>query len=77
MPSRLTPKDFAAAASGFRYLHLSGTAELVEQAQDAPSDDPLEQLDARYSALIPRDEVIGDLAPSPPGTSSGHSAPAT
>jgi hypothetical protein len=51
----LTPEDFASAASGFRYLQLSDVAE-----QDAPTDDLLEQLDARYSALIPRDQVISD-----------------
>jgi hypothetical protein len=56
----LTPQDFASAASGFRYLQLSDVAELVEQAQGASTDDLLEQLDARYSALIPRDQVIGD-----------------
>jgi hypothetical protein len=56
----LTPEDFASAANGFRYLQLSGVAELVEQAQSAPSDDLLEELDARYSALIPRDQLIGD-----------------
>jgi len=56
----LTPEDLASAASGFRYLQLSDVAELVEQAQGAPSDDFLEELDARYSALIPRDQVIGD-----------------
>jgi hypothetical protein len=39
---------------------LSDVADLVEQAQGAPSDDLLEELDARYSALIPRDQVIGD-----------------
>ena len=56
----LTPGDFASAAGGFRYLQLSDVAELVEQAQGAPGDDLLEELDARYSALIPRDQVIGD-----------------
>jgi hypothetical protein len=56
----LTPEDFASAASGFRYLQLSDVAELVELAQGAPTDDLLEQLDARYSALIPRDQVISD-----------------
>jgi len=57
----LTPEDFASAAAGFRYLRLSEVAELVEQAHDAASDDDLlEELDARYSALIPRDQVIGD-----------------
>jgi hypothetical protein len=56
----LTPEDFASAASGFRYLQLSDVAELVEQAQRAPSDDLLEELDDSYSALIPRDQVIGD-----------------
>jgi hypothetical protein len=56
----LTPEDFASAAGGFRYLQLSDVADLVEQAQDAPSDDILEELDARYSALVPRDQVISD-----------------
>ena len=56
----LTPEDFASAASGFRYLQLSDVAELVELAQGGPTDDLLEQLDARYSALIPRDQVISD-----------------
>jgi hypothetical protein len=56
----LTPEDFTSAASGFRYLQLSDVAELVEQAQGAPGDDLLEELDVRYSALIPRDQVIGD-----------------
>lgn len=56
----LTPEDFASAAGGFRYLQLSGVAELVEQAQAAPGGDLLEELDARYSALVPRDQVIGD-----------------
>lgn len=56
----LTPEDFAAAASGFRYLQLSGVAELLELAQDALADDLLQQLDARYSSLIPRDQVISD-----------------
>jgi hypothetical protein len=56
----LTPEDFASAADGFRYLQLSDVAELVERAQDGPSDDLLEEFDARYSALIPRDQVIGD-----------------
>jgi hypothetical protein len=56
----LTPEDFASAAGGFRYLQLSDIAELVEQAQGAPSDDLAEELDARYSALIPQDQVIGD-----------------
>jgi hypothetical protein len=56
----LTPEDFASAASGFRYLQLSDVAELLELAQDAPTGDLLEQLDARYSALIPRDQVISD-----------------
>ena len=56
----LTPEDFASAAGGFRYLQLSDVAELVEQVQGAPGDDLLEELDARYSALIPRDQVIGD-----------------
>jgi hypothetical protein len=56
----LTPEDFASAASGFRYLQLSDVAELVELAQGAPTDDLLEQLDARYNALIPRDQVISD-----------------
>jgi hypothetical protein len=56
----LTPEDFAAAASGFRYLRLSDAAELVEQAQDTAGDDQLEELNARYNALIPRDQVIGD-----------------
>src|SRR6185295_1996960 len=56
----LTPEDFASAASGFRYLQLSDVAELVELAQGAPTDDLLEELDVRYSALIPRDQVIGD-----------------
>jgi hypothetical protein len=56
----LTPEDFASAANGFRYLQLTDVAELVEQAQHAPSNDLLEDLDARYSALIPRDQVIGD-----------------
>lgn len=56
----LTPEDFAAAASGFRYLELSDAAELVEQAQAATSDDQLGELDARYSALIPRDQVLSD-----------------
>ena len=56
----LTPEDFASAAGGFRYLQLSDVAELVEQAQGTPSDDLLDELDARYSALIPRDQVIGD-----------------
>lgn len=56
----LTPEDFASAAGGFRYLQLSDVAELVEQVQGAPSDDLLEELDARYRALIPRDQVIGD-----------------
>ena len=56
----LTPEDFASAASGFRYLQLSDVAELVEQAQGAPGDDLLEELDVRYSALIPRDQVISD-----------------
>lgn len=57
----LTPEDFASAADGFRYLRLSEVAELVEQAHDAAGDDDLlEELDARYSALIPRDQVIGD-----------------
>ena len=56
----LTPADFASAASGFRYLQLTDVAELVEQAQGAPSDDLLEELDARYNALIPRDQVISD-----------------
>jgi hypothetical protein len=56
----LTPEDFASAASGFRYLQLSDVAELVELAQGAPTDDLLEQRDARYNALIPRDQVISD-----------------
>jgi hypothetical protein len=56
----LTPEDFASAAGGFRYLQLSDVADLLEQAQGAPSDDLLEELDTRYSALIPRDQVIGD-----------------
>lgn len=56
----LAPDDFAAAASGFRYLQLSDAAELAEQAQAATSDDQLEELDARYSALIPRDQVLSD-----------------
>lgn len=56
----LTPEDFASAAAGFRYLQLTDVADLVEQAQDVPSDDLLEELGARYSALIPRDQVIGD-----------------
>jgi hypothetical protein len=56
----LTPEDFALAASAFRYPQLSDVAELVEQAQGAPRDDLLEELDVRYSALIPRDQVIGD-----------------
>jgi hypothetical protein len=56
----LTPRDFASAASGFRYLQLSNVAELLEQAQGAPSDDLLEDLDARYSTLIPQDQVIAD-----------------
>jgi hypothetical protein len=56
----LAPDDFAAAASGFRYLQLGDSAELVEQAQAATSDDQLEELDARYSALIPRDQVLSD-----------------
>ncbi len=56
----LTPEDFAAAASGFRYLQLSDAAELVEQAQGTPSDDLLGELNDRYNTLIPRDQVIGD-----------------
>jgi hypothetical protein len=56
----LTPEDFASAASGFRYLQLSDVAELVEQAQGAPGDDLLEELDTRYSTLIPQDQVIVD-----------------
>ena len=56
----LTPEDFASGAGGFRYLQLSDVAAIVEQAQGGPSDDSLEELDARYSALIPRDQVIGD-----------------
>src|SRR5262245_65467162 len=56
----LTAEDFASAADGFRYLQLSDVAELVEQAQAAPGDELLEQLDARYNALIPRDQVIGE-----------------
>jgi hypothetical protein len=55
-----TPEDFASAAAGFRYLQLSNVADLFEQAQGAPGDDLLEELDARYNALIPRDQVIGD-----------------
>lgn len=43
-----------------RYLQLIDVAELVELAQGVPTDDLLEQLDARYSALIPRDQVISD-----------------
>lgn len=54
----LTPEDFASAAGGFRYLQLSDAAELVEQAL-AASEDGVVELDARHSALIPRDEVIG------------------
>ena len=56
----LTPEDFASAASGFRYLQLSNVAELLEQAQGAPSDDLPDDLDARYSTLIPQDQVIAD-----------------
>jgi hypothetical protein len=57
----LTPEALASAADGFRYLLLGDVAELVEQAHDAAGDDDLlDELDARYSALIPRDQVIGD-----------------
>jgi len=57
----LSPEDFASAADGFRYLQLSDVAELVDQARHAPGDDDLlDELDARYGALIPRDQVIGD-----------------
>ena len=47
-------------AMGLDYIQLSDVAELVQQAQGAPSDELLEELDARYSALIPRDQVIAD-----------------
>ena len=56
----LTPEDFASAADGFRYLQLNDVAELVEQAKGAPSDHLAEELDARYSAVIPQDHVISD-----------------
>jgi hypothetical protein len=56
----LTAEDLASAAAGFRYLQLSDVADLVEQAQGAPGDDLLQHLNARYSALIPQDQVIGD-----------------
>jgi hypothetical protein len=56
----LTPDDFAAAASGFRYLQLSDVAELVDQAKGTPSDGQLQDLDTRYNTLIPRDQVILD-----------------
>jgi hypothetical protein len=56
----LTSDEFTSAAGGFRYLQLTDVAELVERVQDWPSDDLLDELDARYSALIPRDQVIGD-----------------
>src|SRR6185437_11293239 len=45
---------------GLSHGHGHDVAELVELAQGAPTDDLLEQLDARYSALIPRDQVISD-----------------
>jgi hypothetical protein len=56
----LTPEDFASAASGFRYLQLCDIAELLEQALSTPSDNPLQDLDARSSTLIPQDQVIAD-----------------
>jgi hypothetical protein len=36
----LHPEDFAAAASGFRYLQLSDVAEVVERAQGAQRRPP-------------------------------------
>lgn len=57
----LTGEELTSAADGFRYLRLGDVAELVEHALDATGDDDLlEELDDRYSALIPRDHVIGD-----------------
>ena len=56
----LTPEDFVSAEGGFRYLQLNNVAELVEQAQGAPSDHLAEELEARFSALIPQDHVISD-----------------
>lgn len=52
----LPPEAFAAAADGFRYLGMTEAADLVAQPELLEED--LDDLDDRYDALIPRDQVI-------------------
>jgi hypothetical protein len=59
----LTTDQIAAAADGYRYLHLEPIADLIGQAPAALSeedDDTIEELDDEYNELVPPDQTLVD-----------------
>lgn len=59
----LTPDQIAEASNGYRYLKFDSVAELIDRvpaALDAALDDQIEELEARYAALVPQDQTLAD-----------------